>query len=670
MKLKKLFVLLPFFTMEASVVSGQTNTVIPKPSHITLTDGYCKASAWTLNTNGIGQTDRKRLQQALAQMPTTATSAGKTVTLTVDVDTTEKHKEHYTLTIHPKRVTVRASSPAAAYHAIQTLRQMDNGKGQLHCAQISDTARMQWRGLMIDVSRHFRSIDFLKRQIDEMALLKMNSLHLHLTDGAGWRMEIKKYPRLTRFAAWRPQVLWKDWWNADRKYTDQDTQGAYGGYYTQDELRQLVRYAADRYINIVPEIEMPAHSEEVLAAYPELGCVKKAYEQGDFCPSQQATYTFLENVLTEVMDVFPSAYIHLGGDEASMNNWRTCPQCQATMAEKGYKDVHQLQGMLMRKMGHFVAQHGRQMIGWDEILSDSVPEKGVVMVWRDENYAKDALNRGLPTILSPSAYCYLDYYQDAPMYQPEAIGGYVPLDKVYQWQPIDHDKVLGVQGNMWTEYIPTDQHAEEMLWPRAMAIAEIGWSTDRRKDFADFRRRVIRHTDTMLSKSYTPFDIRKEFGERPEVQHPANHLARQCRVTYAENAPYADKYAANGAATLTDGQLGGWTYTDKRWQGFTDEGMDVTIDLGRICKIESVEANFMKSAGAWVYLPKTVTIQASSDGKNYQTLTHFEVKDTLKGDYGFAPSGWTGQQEARYIRYKATVVKPGAWVFTDEIIVK
>ena len=262
-----------------------------------------------------------------------------------------------------------------------------------------------------------------------MAQYKFNYLHLHLTDAAGWRIEIKRYPRLTNFAAWRPQASWTEWAANGHRYTYADSCNAYGGYYTQDQLRHLVAYAAQRGITIVPEIEMPGHSEEVLTAYPELSCTHQPYQQADFCPGSIATYDFLENVLSEVMDVFPSKYIHIGGDEAAKKSWGSCPLCQQMMRQLAC-DKDGLQAHLIAHMGRFLQRHGRQLVGWDEVIAANLPANTTVMVWRDTQYAHRALQHGYGVVLSPGAYCYLDAYQDAPHTQPEAIGGYLPLDKV------------------------------------------------------------------------------------------------------------------------------------------------------------------------------------------------------------------------------------------------
>ncbi len=315
--------------------------------------------------------------------------------------------EAYRLHVSKDSIIISADTEIGVLRARQTLAQLTQG-GRIRCCTIDDRPAYEWRGAMLDVSRHFLSIDFLKRHIDILAGYKINRLHLHLTDAAGWRMEIKKYPRLTEFAAWRPQENWKDWWFGERLYAEEGSAGAYGGYYTQEELRGLVEYAAERGMMIVPEIEMPAHSEEVLTAYPELSCTHEPYRQSDFCPGNPATYEFLENVLLEVMDVFPSEYIHIGGDEAGKASWRSCPLCQRKMAELGLEDVDELQAHLVAHMGRFLAEHGRKLIGWDEILDETLTEGSTVMVWRGIEIAGKAARMGYDVVLSPGSHCYFD----------------------------------------------------------------------------------------------------------------------------------------------------------------------------------------------------------------------------------------------------------------------
>ena len=376
--------------------------------------------------------------------------------------------ESYRLKVDKKGVTITSTDAAGVFYAHKTLDQLVDGDTLPYC-EIYDFPRFPYRGLHVDVSRHFRSVDFLKKQMDAMAMFKMNRMHIHLTDAAGWRMQIDAYPRLTEFAAWRPQQTWKEWWAGDRHYCEADEPGAYGGYYTKEQLRELVEYARERHIEIIPEIEMPGHSEEVLAAYPELSCAGKPYSQGEFCPGNEETFRFLETVLDEVMEVFPSEYIHIGGDEANKTHWKTCPKCQRRMQEEGLADVDELHSYMIKRMARYVESKGRKVIGWDEILDGGLAEGAAVMSWRGTEGGIKAMDMGHDVIMTPGRYCYLDHAQDAPFKEPESIGGYLPLDSVYVYEPVEPsmpaDKVhhlKGVQANLWAEDIVTDEHAEYM----------------------------------------------------------------------------------------------------------------------------------------------------------------------------------------------------------------
>ena len=296
--------------------------------------------------------------------------------------------ESYTLSVTPQQILIRATSGAGLFYGMQTLLQLaqPSGAGSYSIAsvEIEDTPRFAYRGLMLDVSRHFSTKEFIKKQIDALAYYKINRLHLHLTDAAGWRLEIKKYPLLTEFAARRTDPTRKQWWNGGRKYVRFDAPGAYGGYYTRDDIREILEYARQHYITVIPEIEMPSHSEEVLAAYPQLSCSGEPYKNSDFCVGNEETFTFLENVLTEVMELFPSEYIHIGGDEAGKSAWKTCPKCQKKMKDEHLANVDELQSYLIHRIEKFLNNHGRHLLGWDEILQGGIAPNATVMSWRGE----------------------------------------------------------------------------------------------------------------------------------------------------------------------------------------------------------------------------------------------------------------------------------------------
>ena len=589
--------------------------------------------------------------------------------------------ESYTLSVTSQRIEIRATSGAGLFYGMQTLLQLmqpaSTGSYSVPSVEIEDTPRFAYRGLMLDVSRHFSTKEFIKKQIDALAYYKINRLHLHLTDAAGWRLEIKKYPLLTDFAAWRTDPTWKKWWNGGRKYLRYDEPGASGGYYTQDDIREILEYARQHYITVIPEIEIPSHSEEVLAAYPQLSCSGEPYKNSDFCVGNEETFTFLENVLTEVMELFPSEYIHVGGDEAGKSAWKTCPKCQKRMKDEHLANVDELQSYLIHRIEKFLNNHGRRLLGWDEILQGGIAPNATVMSWRGEEGGIAAVTSGHHAIMTPGAYCYLDSYQDAPYSQPEAIGGYLPLKKVYAYDPVPASLtaeqaklVYGVQGNLWVEYIPTPEHVEYMIYPRMLALAEVAWSAPERKSWPDFHTRALSAVADLQAKGYHPFDLSKEIGSRPESLQPVSHLALGKKVTY--NSSYSPHYPAQGNTALTDGIRGDWTYGDGSWQGFiSDNRLDVTIDMEKETPIHSITAAFMQVVGAEVFLPETVVISISDDGTHFTELRkqHFEVsKET---PIRFTDISWQGEAKGRYVRYQAQAGSEfGGWIFTDEIIVK
>ena len=584
--------------------------------------------------------------------------------------------EGYELTVTPKGVKVKAATEAGAFYARQTLDQMtrDGSVRQIKCCKITDAPRFPYRGLHVDVSRHFRSLDFLTKQVDAMAMFKMNRMHLHLTDAAGWRMQIDAYPRLTSFAAWRPQATWKEWWAGNRHYAEEGTDEANGGYYTKDQMRELVEYAKARHIEIIPEIEMPSHSEEVLAAYPELGCSGEAYKDADFCVGNEAVFEFLETVLAEVMEVFPSEYIHIGGDEAGKQHWKTCEKCQQLMQKEGMKDVDELQSYMIRRIERFVNSKGRRIIGWDEILQGGLAPDATVMSWRGTEGGIEAMTHGHDVIMTPGRYCYLDHTQDAPFLEPESIGGYLPLDSVYVYEPIEasmpadkHHHLLGVQANLWSEYVVTDEHAEYMYWPRAIALAETGWSQPEDKDLKDFRERVLKALEVLKEKGYTTFDLANEYGERKLAQTGLDHKAKGKKVTYIR--PIQDWYQAAGEATFTDGIIGGWTYSDNRWQGFLSD-IDVVIDLEEVQTVSYIGGTFMQLIGPGVFMPRKVDILVSEDGENYKLVqTVWNDVATSQEELSFKEFHTICNEKARYVRYHAYRSTMRGFLFLDEIVI-
>ena len=659
--------------------------VIPMPRSIEYHSGNFTISPETKFYTNLSAESRQALTDylegtSLGSVPFAESATGNNgIELNLCDSSIVTGNEAYRIEIDKKGVRLSANTETGIFYGLQTLLQLlNNGDNKtLPALTINDSPRFPYRGLHLDVSRHFFDKEFVKKQLNAMAYFKMNRLHWHLTDGAGWRIEIKKYPRLTSFAAWRPFDKLNDWWVGGRTFCEQDDPRAVGGYYTQDDIREVVAYAAERHITIIPEIEMPGHSEEVLATYPELSCSGKPYVNADFCIGTEKTFEFLENVLLEVIDLFPSEYIHIGGDEASKSSWKTCPRCQKRMADEHLNSVDELQSYMIHRIEKFLNDHGRKIIGWDEIIEGGLSPTATVMSWRGEEGGIKAVKAGNQAIMTPGKYCYLDAFQDAPNTQPMAIGGYLTLEKVYSFEPVpdslstkEAELILGVQGNVWTEHIPTPEHYEYMIYPRILALAEIGWSPSEVKKWDNFHTRALQAVNILREQGYNPFPLEKEIGDKPESYQKVNHLAIGKKVTYAN--PYSNHYAAQGEKTLVDGVRGGWMYNDDRWQGFIDCDFDVTIDLGKETDIKQVCAEFIQLKGPYVWLPKQVIISSSVDGEHYDTLA--TVDNDISPDIEtlqFKEFGWEGNAKARYIRYKALSNGiAGGWLFTDEIRIK
>lgn len=629
----------------------------------------------------------KYLQQALSDCGIKATIGKGSQGIILGKKANKKaSKEAYTINVNRNAVSIDGNGDAGVFYGVQTLCQTicsaieesNSAKSIiLPAVKISDTPRFQYRGFMLDVSRHFFDKDFVKKQIDAMAHYKLNRLHMHLTDAGGWRFEIKSHPELTQKTAYRTQVNWREWWDKgyDRRYAEIGTTDSYGGYFTQDDMREIIDYASKRHITIIPEIEMPGHCQEVFFAHPELCCTGNFLNTGDVCVGNDAVFDFFTDILKEITELFPSEYIHIGGDEASKHTWPTCEKCQERIRKEGLKDVDELQSWFIHRIEEIVNGLGKKIIGWDEILEGGLTPGATVMSWRGESGGIKAAEAGHQVIMTPGNPLYLDMYQDAPPFCPEAQGGYYPLDKVYAYDPVGSISdeaahlVYGVQGNLWTERVETPQHVEYMMWPRLMAIAEVGWTNLDRKDYDDFHKRALREVAHLKNAGYHPFDLKNEVGNRREFYTPIRHLALNKTVKY--NLPYAPQYRAADDATLTDGLRGGWMYGDGRWQGFIERGrFDVIIDLESQKDIHDVYATFMQMVGPDVFYPGEVEILISNDGKNFSSLQKLHYEPNREEVHGFRDFGWHGKASARYIQYKADCSKHRGWLFTDEIIVE
>ncbi|MBP6679596.1 MAG: family 20 glycosylhydrolase, partial [Saprospiraceae bacterium] len=428
------------------------------------------------------------------------------------------HKEGYNLKVNANGIIITASTDQGVFYAFQTLRQMmrmdalPDAKGvqrnwEIPAVEITDYPQFAYRGLHLDVCRHFMPLDFVKKYIDLLAYYKMNRFHWHLTDDQGWRIEIRQYPKLQEIAAWRDETLIGHY----RETPDRYDGTRHGGYYTQEEIREVVAYAAGLGVTIIPEIEMPGHALAALSAYPELACTpgpfKSATTWGVFddvmCPNEE-TFTFLQNVLDEVMALFPSPYIHIGGDECPKTRWKESDFCQELMESEGLKDEHELQSYFIQRIEKYVNSKGRSIIGWDEILEGGLAPNATVMSWRGVSGGIEAAKAGHDVIMTPGTHCYFDHYQADPAFEPLAIGGLTTLEKVYSFNPVpskltskEAKHILGAQANLWTEYIDSPAKAEYMAYPRAIALAEALWTPASRKDWKGFVQRLDQHLERL-----------------------------------------------------------------------------------------------------------------------------------------------------------------------------
>ncbi len=469
--------------------------------------------------------------------------------------------EGYALVVSRDSVVVSGNDHAGIFYGLETLSQLlpaappaDGAPARpvrIPAVAVTDAPRFPYRGMHLDVGRHFFGPDFVKRYIDQLARYKINRFHWHLTEDQGWRIEIKRYPRLTEVAAWRRETMVGK--NFDPYVGDGER---YGGFYTQDEIRDIVAYAKERYVTIVPEIELPGHSTAALAAYPELACTDGPFEvattwgifEDIYCPKEE-TFAFLEGVLTEVMELFPGEYIHIGGDEAPKARWEASPVAQEVMRREGLADEHALQSWFVQRIERFLNAHGRRLIGWDEILEGGLAPNATVMSWRGVQGGIEAARQGHDVVMTPTSHLYFDYLQGDSAQEPLGIGGFVSLEKVYSFEPVPEEltaaearHVLGAQANLWTEYIATEAHAEYMLLPRLLALSEVVWSPAGKRDFRDFARRLPWHLKRMDA-----LGIRYRVPDVLGLEHDVLTLEKKARVELGAAAHGDVRYTLDGS---------------------------------------------------------------------------------------------------------------------------
>jgi hexosaminidase len=606
-------------------------------------------------------------------------------------------KEAYEIEFKQQKLIVTASSYLGVNHGLQTLKQLTHkydGKPFLIKAIIRDEPRFGYRGLHLDTGRHFFSKEFIFQYLDMMARYKLNVFHWHLTEDQGWRIEIKKYPRLQTVAAWRNRTLIDHAGDHPKKY---DT-SKYGGYYTHEDIQAIVSYAKNLGIEVIPEIEMPGHASAAIAAYPELGCTGNNIEVvGDwgvfddvFCPTE-TTFRFLEDVLTEVMSLFPSDYIHIGGDECPKIQWKNNEACQALIRQMGLKDENELQSYFIKRIEKFVNQHGKKIIGWDEILEGGLAPNATVMSWRGIEGGKAAARMGHAVIMTPTDYCYLDYHQSKGQDEGQAIGGYLPLEKVYGYDPVPSDLdtanrkyILGTQGNVWTEYMDSPERVWYQVLPRMTALAEVAWSKNTQKDFSDYLNRLDDHYTYWQAQGINAADKRNELyyeikkheqqgiqlnirakGKNQKVHLSKNgqrmsgfsgslwvyesctlsatsaaapeknklnfdfswHKAAGKTITLGKEPD--DRYMAFGPITLCDGLKGRADSHKEGWLGFNQKALEFEIALDPKEAINKIELSFYHNPSQWIYAPDAGSLSLWAGD---QRLEIIKTQETLKGN--------------------------------------
>jgi hexosaminidase len=646
-------------------------------------------------------------------------------------------KEGYRLTVTQKKIKIIGHDEAGVFYGLQSLVQLlkpSNGKITVQGCTIEDHPRFAYRGMHLDVSRHFFDVKTIKKWIDMLALYKINTFHWHLTDDQGWRIEIKKYPLLQSVSAYRDETIIGHKRDSPHQFDGK----RYGGYYTQDEVKAVVKYAMERHISIIPEIEMPGHALAALAAYPQLGCTGGPYKTATYwgifddvyCAGNEETFTFLQNVLDEVLPLFPSKYIHIGGDECPKTKWQTCPKCQKRIKDEHLKDEHQLQSYFIGRMEKYLNSKGRQIIGWDEILEGGLTPGATVMSWTGEEGGIAAAKQHHDAIMTPEKYVYLDYYQSLYAAEPIAGGGYTPLSKVYNYEPITKELsadeatyIKGVQANAWSEYMNSPAQAERQLFPRMLALAEVGWSAKENKDYDGFLKR-LRYQHPMLQRlninAANTFDeITGDIGTKANHQTslslnttlPGGKIfyttdgsapglksklysklltitssgnikaalfsnGKQTGRTYMQsfnmhkavgktvtlvNQPKGT-YNTGDISGLVNGVFGNKLYNDGQWYGFNGDDLDALVDLCSVQKVSQLGIDILKYHWQKMWEPSLLTFEVSEDGKTYTEV----YRQTVFNANGInAVRANIKPLQARYIRVKGTnkgIIPPGEYI--------
>lgn len=658
--------------------------------------------------------------------------------------------EAYRMNIETSKIDIEASDARGFFYAIQSLKQLlpaqvygdsaaEGIEWKANCAYIDDAPRFGYRGMHLDVARHMFSVEEVKSFIDLLAMHKLNRFHWHLTDDQGWRIEIKKYPKLTEKGAWRNETVVGH--PDDNKFDGTP----YGGFYTQDEIREVVKYAAERQITIVPEIDMPGHMVAAVSSYPQLGCTGKQCEvrttwgisEDVLCVGKEETFEFVENVLAEIMELFPSEYIHIGGDECPKIRWENCPKCQARIKAEGLKadSSHTaetyLQSYFNNRIEKFLKEHGRKLIGWDEILEGDLSKSATVMSWRGEAGGIEAAKKGHDVIMTPQTFLYFDYYQSLDREnEPVAIGGYIPVDLVYGYNPVsdsltpeEGQRIIGVQANLWTEYISDFKQVIYMVLPRMDALSEIAWTQPGNKCWDSFLSRVDKNIqvynmkglnyakhllDVNLSFNVNDIDGTIDVTLKTQGKYPIYYTldgsepsasssvyespiklkrtstvkgvvvrdGNASKVTECEfifnkatakkitiEQPICVKYKYDGEKMLVDGLYGDSSFNTGRYIAFEGNDLIATIDLGKETEISQVSVGVLCDLANWIFPAESFKVQVSADGKVYSTVSDRKLP---------VPAGYDGYKQerqeltakfaplaARFVKITAACVKEG-----------
>lgn len=706
--MKSIFVIasIALLNITAGTAVNTQLPVVPAPKEYVCGDG---TFVFTQQTT-YGVENKAQLNIVAGFITLFETSAGyipavsvgnKNADVILRTDSTLTH-EAYKLKITRDKITIAASDDAGFFYAFQTLKQLlppakqgcsSSGESiyEIPAMEINDSPRFGYRGLMLDVSRFFIPKKDILKIIDAASLLKINKLHLHLVDDNGWRIEIKKYPKLTQVGAWRAE---RDEIFPDRRNSQPGESVPVGGYYTQDDIKEMIKYAAVRQIEIIPEIEMPAHTVSSLAAYPELACPVVAHYIGVlpgaggkatrtvYCAGNDSVFTFLQDVLDEVIDLFPSKYIHLGGDEASKEYWSKCPKCRQRMKDENIEHVEELQSYFMTRMSDYVKSKGREVIGWDELTNSTLPDDVIIFGWQGlGNAALKAAAQGHRFVMTPARVLYLIRYQGPQWFEPVTYFGNNTLKNVYDYEPVQADwnpqyekQLMGVQASMWTEFCTSAEDVEYMIFPRLLALADVAWVDKGKKDWGGFLKRmdsVLPHIKGLgitcaesmynIDHKVSPAEgaltielscIRPDVairytsdGTEPTGQSPLYDTPITVKKTQTiKAATFQDnkqkgktlvleiqKNKATGQTVtsasnngtlgvLTNGLRGSLRHTDFEWTGWYDQNAEFTLDLGRRTEIKNITIGSITNYGMAVHKPKTIRLYISSDNKDFEQI--------------------------------------------------